>query len=196
MQRPTRIPRRQVIIGSGLLLLAPTRAIADEVACSANQLTTARSAAQQAKAAMNTTLNRLQNPQTEVVDRMQEWFGSITPPTISKVREVLTRAVAFSDGISFRCLNVSQGVYAYVNSSRPFGITLGELFFPAPDKGFDTKPGVLVHEMTHFTLVGGTGDASKRYGVTNARQRAKTDPTLALSTADNFEYFVESIALK
>ncbi|WP_439548917.1 M35 family metallo-endopeptidase [Falsiroseomonas sp.] len=188
--------RRNLMVGLGMALAAPTSVIAAEVACSPNQMSVARAALQRAKTAMNTSISRLEAPDTNTVNRLQEWFGRFTPPTVTRVKDILTRAVVFTDGVSFRCLNVSQGVYAYVYSSRPFGITLGDLFFPAPELGFDSKPGVLIHEMTHFTLVGGTGDAGGRYGVAAARQRAIADPNLALRTADNFEYFVESIALQ
>jgi peptidyl-Lys metalloendopeptidase len=188
--------RRGVVLGVASAAFFSKWAFGAQVACSSSQLAVGRSAMERAKAGMNTSISRLNSPNTDTINKIQEWFGSVTPGMVSNVRGVLTRAVVFADGASFTCLNASQGVYAYVYSNSPFGITLGDLFFPAPDSGFDSKPGILVHEMTHFTLVGGTGDAGGRYGVAAARDRAKTDPALAIRTADNFEYFVESIAFK
>lgn len=187
--------RRRAFVAAASVLMVPRRAAGAEVACSPSQLTVAQAALRQAKDAMNTSINRLANPNAEVSAGLREWFGDSGAGAASTVRDVLTRAVVFTDGVTFRCLNVSRPVYAYVQSGSPFGIVLGSLFFPAPETGFDSRPGVIVHEMTHFLLVGGTGDDEERYGVVAARARAATDPALALRTADNFEYFVEALAL-
>ena len=49
--------------------------------------------------------------------------------------------------------------------------------------------GTLVHEMSHFTVVGGTKDWV--YGVQNCRDLAKNQPKLAQTCAANMKYVNE-----
>lgn len=89
--------------------------------------------------------------------------------------------------------NVQLGdVFAYVRPDQSFAIVLGAFFFRAPPSGYDSRPGVVVHEMTHFALAGATKDHA--YGLEKAQQLAATDPAQAQRNADNYEYFVEATA--
>nr|WP_302474487.1 M35 family metallo-endopeptidase [Roseococcus sp. MDT2-1-1] len=127
---------------------------------------------------------------------MEKWFGSRTDASVARVRQILTNARVFANGVTFRCLNsaLPDGVpYAYVNPVVAFEILLGLPFFQTGTTGFDSKMGVVIHEMTHFHLVGGTTDSRRHYGVRGSLQLATTDPARAIRTADNYEYFVEAL---
>jgi len=54
----------------------------------------------------------------------------------------------------------------------------------------DSKPGTLVHEMSHFSDVAGTQDYA--YGTASCKSLAISNPTRAIANADNYEYFAES----
>jgi hypothetical protein len=66
-------------------------------------------------------------------------------------------------------------------------VMLCPLFFNARNDGADSRPGIIVHEMTH--LAAGTGDMA--YGRSAALALARKEPDRAALNADNYEYFVE-----
>jgi hypothetical protein len=113
------------------------------------------------------------------------------------VAERLDKIGVFADGASFRCENATNvelgSVYAFVDPSGIFVITLGHYFFKAPAIGLASRMGVLIHEMSHFVLAGATIDP-KVYGPDEALKLAKTSPGDAQKNAENLEYFVESVA--
>jgi len=81
--------------------------------------------------------------------------------------------------------------YAYVyQTDSTYRIHLCGKFWAAPaSSGVDTQFGVLVHELSHFSTVGYTEDY--QYGRTGCVNLAVSNPDLAVSNADNYEYFAE-----
>jgi len=87
----------------------------------------------------------------------------------------------------------TPGVYAYVfPGTEPNTIYLCDGFWGAVTVGFDSRPGVLIHEMSH--LKAGTDDHA--YGTTACRDLASTDPATAIDNADNYEYYAEDLNWK
>lgn len=81
--------------------------------------------------------------------------------------------------------------YAHVVVGTPDQIWLGPLFFSAPWSGIDSKPGVIVHEVSHLAVP--TDDIA--YGEDAAMALAAAHPDQALDNADNYEYFAERSAM-
>lgn len=82
-----------------------------------------------------------------------------------------------------------------VRSTRQFiRDCMGRFFFGAGEAGFSSKAGILLHEISHFTLAGATRNP-KIYGTEEAKMLATTNPNAARMNAENYEYFVESVAL-
>ena len=79
--------------------------------------------------------------------------------------------------------------YAYVFPRQPYRIYLGSAFWTAPMVGTDSKSGTLIHELSHFTVLG-TNDYA--YGQTGAIDLALANPAQAIMNADSREYFVEN----
>jgi hypothetical protein len=50
--------------------------------------------------------------------------------------------------------------------------------------------------MSHFRDIGSTRDVGAAYGVEGSRALARTQPDVALTTADNLEYFVEEYSMR
>jgi len=71
-------------------------------------------------------------------------------------------------------------------------VHLCESFWTAPptDCTIDSRPGTLIHELSHFTAVAGTKDI--RYGADPDRQLAINSPAGAVANADSHEFFAES----
>jgi len=83
--------------------------------------------------------------------------------------------------------------YAYVCSSlNDFKIYLCNSYWTAPQERctIDSKPGTIIHELSHFDILANTDDNA--YGTDAAQILADTDPVGATQNADNHEYFAES----
>jgi peptidyl-Lys metalloendopeptidase len=131
-------------------------------------------------------------------DRSAQWLGVHNRGEAEAVASILVRARAFLLGARLKCAVTTRQdvgeVYAYVLPDQAFGITLSSGFFQAPLRGFSSRGGTLVHEMSHFVLIGATTDPadSSQYGTGPALERAKSNPSAAQKNAENIEYFVEA----
>lgn len=91
--------------------------------------------------------------------------------------------------------------YAYVEDAFPNVVNLCANFFtlprlaaardPGADIGNGTREGVLIHEISHFVYVAGTGDEC--YSRSACQGLARRDPATAVATADSFQYFAEDV---
>ncbi len=121
---------------------------------------------------------------------VREWFGTTPPPKIrvrlARTLELLrpNRRPPHLCGTAEACGN--RPVFAIANLTRRT-VMLCPLFFQARNEGADSRPGVIVHEMTH--LAAGTADMA--YGRSAALALARKEPDRAALNADNYEYFVE-----
>ena len=123
--------------------------------------------------------------------RYVTWFGVFSSSRYDTVKTNFTKISNAMDnaGVAFDC-KCKQNYYAYVYPNQPYNIYLCKVFWTAPLSGTDSKAGTLIHEMSHFNVVAGTDDVV--YGQTGAKNLASTDPNLAITNADNHEYFAEN----
>ena len=123
--------------------------------------------------------------------RYVTWFGVFSSSRYNTVKSNFTKISDAMDnaGITFDC-KCKKNYYAYVYPNQPYNIYLCRVFWTAPLSGTDSQGGTLIHEMSHFNVVAGTDDVV--YGQTGARNLASTDPNLAITNADNHEYFAEN----
>ena len=123
--------------------------------------------------------------------RYARWFGAHTPERYSIVTD---RYDAILDALSGETIaadcTCTEEVYAYVYASRPYAVYLCPYFFRADVLGTDSRAGTFVHELSHFTVLGGTRDHV--YGRSSAATLAFEDPDLAVANADSVEYFAEN----
>jgi len=124
--------------------------------------------------------------------RYVKWFGAFTSSRWNTAHTHFTNEEsAFkTKPLTLDCSCNDSGVYAYVYANQPYKIYLCGAFWSAPMTGTDSKGGTLVHEMSHFTVVAGTGDYA--YGQSAAANLARTNPDKAVANADNHEYFAEN----
>ncbi|HEY8560782.1 MAG TPA: M35 family metallo-endopeptidase [Pyrinomonadaceae bacterium] len=138
------------------------------------------------------SLNALNYLNTGTVGpRYTTWFGKYTSSNYSTVRNNFSaiQSAMNSAAVTFNC-SCTDSAYAYVYSNQPYTIYLCNAFWSAPATGTDSKAGTLVHEMSHFSVVAGTGDYA--YGQTAAKRLAQTNPKRAIKNADSHEYFAEN----
>jgi len=177
-----------------LAVMTARPAWADDPACVGDQLSTAAATTPAAGALLDQAIAAIDNPSNDDLDRLQTWFGVNSSTGAAKVRQTYVNAKAFLPGISYLCAVQSsltkKDAYARVLPTNSFAVVLAAFFWDAPVSGFDSQPGVFVHEMTHFLLVGATQDYA--YGRDDAKALAVSDPGKAQMNADNYEYFAEA----
>jgi len=87
----------------------------------------------------------------------------------------------------------SANVYAYVYpNDSAYNVYVCNQFWLASgvDCRTDSRPGTLIHEISHFTPVAATQDI--QYGTTGCQSLAKSNPANAIKNADSHEYLSES----
>lgn len=84
--------------------------------------------------------------------------------------------------------NCPQGRFAYT-STQTTAMGFCSLYFNGRDTGFDSRAGVIIHEVTH--IAARTRDVV--YSPRNAMALAKSNPDNAVVNADNYEYFIEAV---
>lgn len=123
--------------------------------------------------------------------RYAEWFGAYTEARWNTVQDHFNRIYSAVSGrvLTFIC-DDSASAFAYVYPSQPYDVYLGQAFWSAPQTGTDSKAGTIIHELSHFNVLGGTDDHV--YGQSGARSLARTNPGRAVQNADSHEYFAEN----
>lgn len=125
--------------------------------------------------------------------RFLRWFGT----TDQRARQLIFQRIqvlyklndAFTVRNFRRAVRSRQGVFAFVFPNDPSRIFLDRAFVRAPATGVNSRAGTIAHEMSHFVIAGGTRDHA--YGTARCRALARRAPRLALTNADNFEFYVE-----
>jgi len=125
-----------------------------------------------------------------------EWMGACDASRYSTItRNFDAIANRQSAGYRVDCAgsSCSGGVYAYVfPSDTTYTVYVCGGYWSANMNtcNWDSKPGTIIHEISHFTNVCGTQDVT--YGTTNCRNLAASNPSQAIRNADNHEYLAES----
>jgi hypothetical protein len=122
-----------------------------------------------------------------------KWFGT----TEEEARAIVARRVAVEQKLNelysvrnFRRAPHRPGVFAFVHPTDPSKVFVDMAFVRAPRIGENSRAGTIAHEMSHFLVAGGTKDHA--YGTAKCRHLARSNPALALTNADNFEFWVEN----
>lgn len=112
------------------------------------------------------------------VQHVQDGFKKIN--TNLKNDEHTFKKYALKDG-------EEKGTYAYVTGSDTGSIYLGGAYWKAKGKGYDSKAGTIIHELSHELHA--TKDHT--YGVSDSKESAKNTPEKSTTNADNYEHFAE-----
>jgi len=123
-----------------------------------------------------------------------KWFGTYNSDNWSTVTThfVNINNLLSSSNFGIDCTCNQPGTYAYVYPSDPkHTIYLCPVFWTASTSAtqYNSQPGTLTHESSHFNDIAGTGDY--QYGVPGCMELA-SNPSVAIKNADSHEYFQES----
>lgn len=139
----------------------------------------------------------LPEAQRPVSPRLKKWFGAYDRGRYEGLVHTFVKIYngLANQQISFNCSPEEKRCWsttAYVFALDPFRVYLCDQYFYLPDDGLESKPAILIHEMSHFEVIAGTVDY-KCGGRTTCEALAATDPWGALDSADNYRFFAENI---
>jgi peptidyl-Lys metalloendopeptidase len=123
------------------------------------------------------------------------WMGACDSTRYSNVRTNFNNiASRISSGYRVNCAgpSCSANTFAYVYpTDTSFWVYVCGAFWRASANTcqFDSRPGTIVHELSHFNSVAATRDTA--YGTTACQNLAKSDPSAATKNADSHEYLAE-----
>jgi len=123
------------------------------------------------------------------------FFGTVTSTRFNTVFSHFDSIVSAlnSNNFKFDCSTCNMpGTYAYVYPFDPTKtIYLCSVFWTAPagSHQYNSRPGTITHEMSHFNAVAGTDDI--QYGVVGCKSLANNNPSQAIKNADSHEFFQE-----
>ncbi|CAE6451399.1 unnamed protein product [Rhizoctonia solani] len=122
--------------------------------------------------------------------RYTTWFGTYASDRASTVRSHFSLIGTDASITTYDCSTCAVDAMAYVYADDPSRIYLCGSFWGAATTGTDSQAGTIVHELSHFTVNGGTEDHV--YGQTSAKNLAESNPAQAIMNADSHEYFAEN----
>jgi peptidyl-Lys metalloendopeptidase len=159
--------------------------------CSSSQQSSVLTAFNSSKTYASNSLSYL-NGTPSATSRFTTWFGTYSTTNWNQIKTQFSKisSALNTANVVVDCSCTQSGTYAYVYANQPYKIYVCGAFWSAPNTGTDSRAGTLVHEMSHFTVVAGTGDHA--YGQTNAKNLARSNPASARNNADSHEYFTEN----
>lgn len=182
------------------IAIAPALLWADErpvLPCDDEQSDVAERALEGAESLARFAENALNDADFDDYRQIFRWFNPKEEDELEEVLDVFENILVWSESVKFLCIagSVPEGpVYAQVLPTGNFLVELGSLFFEAEEGGRDSQAGTLIHEISHFVLVGATNQNQEEvYGWDAAMELAAKDPEAAQQNAENYQYFAESI---
>jgi len=164
--------------------------------CSTAVQDASRTADSRALSIVNSVRSYLSGKSCTVGDlaRYVTWFGTCDANRFKTINDHFNSIQnRINGGYRMTCGSSSCGAntyaFVYPNDST-FTVYVCNAYNNAPACAYDSKPGTIVHELSHFTPVCGTQDYA--YGTANCQNLARTDPNRAINNADNHEYMAEN----
>ena len=133
--------------------------------------------------------------------RYVTWFGAYDATRYTGVAALYGNIAGAATGqVDFDCTGAGRcngvpvscdpGDYAFTCASGTTTIWPCAAFWTAPATGEDSKPGTIVHELSHWF---GTDDYE--YGCSDCQALANRNANRAVNNADNCQYFAENFGL-
>lgn len=187
------VPKPQVPEVSAPAAAAPEPGF---ISCSDGQKNTVKQALADAEKGAQIALDNLQKNACSGNDTYKTWFGACDSTRYQTVTNKVSaiKTALNTKTMTFNCAPPANcdGTIAWVYKYSPYTIYLCGAYWNLGDKGYDTKAGTIVHEVSHFAVVADTSDYA--YGTNACKTLAQNDPSKAIANADSYEYFGETLA--
>jgi len=200
------MPKNAYLAATFFLLLFTSPALADFRQCSPRQQADIEKARFNAFDALSAATVQI----TSQNGAYRTWFGRWDAVRAKLVRSTISALKNHirTSKITYVCerngvASCDGSTYAFVYPNDPSTIYLCNLYFDLPnlsDATFlevfnsGTRAGTIIHEMSHYDIVGGTNDNCYNRDVCS--DFARSSPNGAAHNADSFQYFAEDTYLK
>ncbi|MBL4806641.1 MAG: hypothetical protein JKY31_05045 [Rhodobacteraceae bacterium] len=195
------------IIGILVLFMSfSSVAKADYVRCTPDQQVSLEKAVAEAFDALSAATVQI----TSSNGAYRQWFGVWDAARAKHVRRTIAALKDHirTSKITYFCAqngeqNCDSGTYANVFPNDPSTIYICQLYFTLPTLANSdflevfnsgTMAGTIIHEMSHYNIVGGTNDNCYNRSVCTAY--ARNSAGRAVENADSYQYFAEDAFLK
>lgn len=123
--------------------------------------------------------------------RYLKWFGRYNSDFYTEALDTYKKSEALmgQGAVEFLC-DCSGDFFAFIKRTEPYKVHLCELYWGLPATGIESRAGIILHEVSHFSETGNTRDHA--YGAPRAAALARDNPRLAVDNAANIEYFAEN----
>ena len=142
-------------------------------------------------------LNLLKKNDEKTLVDFKKWFGADDEKTKKIILKRIRKALKVSKGLTEKNFSIIQDekyrkdrTAAAYHEDKTRTFFLGDLFWKTGMAGKDSKPGCIIHELSHFEDIGRTEDVI--YGEVDCLILANDDSKGALRNADSFEFFIVS----
>lgn len=136
------------------------------------------------------------------------WFGKYTPDNAERVRATLKAVYSAirTGAVTTVCEperegDCDPGIYAYIQPNAPYLVHICPPFFELPNmaglrpgqgaSNNGTREGTVIHELSHFRIVGATDDNC--YSRDYCAEMALRDAYAVVRNADSYQYYTEDI---
>ncbi|KAJ1302211.1 hypothetical protein OPQ81_001035 [Rhizoctonia solani] len=162
-----------------------------QVGCTNAQVSTILSAAAAAEKYATAAAGYMKSLNTGS-PRYTSWFGAWDSQRAATVASHFANIMGDASIATYDCVPAECGPndYAYVYANQPLHVYFCGAFWQSPLTGTDSQGGTIIHELSHFTVNGGTTDA--QYGQNACLALAEADPVTAIMNADSHQYFAEN----
>lgn len=137
-----------------------------------------------------------------------KWFGKYTPDNAERVRATLKAVYSAirTGAVTTVCEPEREGdcapsIYAYIEPNTPYLVHICPSFFGLPNmaglhpgqgaSNNGTREGTVIHELSHFRIVGATDDNC--YSRDYCAEMALRDAYAVVRNADSYQYYTEDI---
>ena len=124
-------------------------------------------------------------------NKYSTWFGLYSENRFNKVKsnydKIKNRMETTQFTYDLRGRGCGSGTTFAYTTHGASTVWLCDAFWRAPELGFDSKAGTIVHEHSHASSY--TEDIA--YTQQRAKQLALSDPDSSINNADNYEYYSE-----
>ena len=126
-------------------------------------------------------------------ERYLTWFGEYVKNRVENVTQNFRKIcyILSTQAITFECRADCDPVL--ISSMTPdieYEMNLCNGFWELVSSGTNSRPGTIIHEMSHFHVIADTDDMV--YGKPNCMNLAANSPEKAINNADNYKYFAEN----
>lgn len=128
------------------------------------------------------------------IEQFSKWMGFNESADIKETFKLMRNVLAVKY-LDFSC-DCFTNQYARATTNKDYEILICQDFWKAPEDGWDSRAGTLIHELSHFDDIRQTHDFIKDRYECLSEAKTKIGQRKIIQNANSYEYLAEDIAAK